>query len=775
MNVRRGAGAVSLILVSGFGVLQAADSFETAVLPTVQKTCVPCHNAQTASGGLNLSALTHADSLAANRDDWEAVVRKVKAAEMPPPGIPRPAELAAMVSVLEREFEKLDRNIPPDPGRVTAKHLTRTEYRNTIRDLLGVDFQATQEFPVDDTGDGFDNLGDVLSVSPLLTEKYLAAAERISERALGLVKLPQPISASYADDEHYSEVVGFTGTSGSAHRAGNSFIEVSHRVNYDGDYIIQAGLAGQRGPEGKPVTMGFWMDGKLLYSEEIATTPPKTVYFAPYEKREFKVFLPEGLHNFRLGFMNDEEGAKLPKTTAFNPRQNKYPQLIGFLGPERRAEDPASRKKILICDPQSGTACVERILSTLARRAFRRPVTRTEVASLVKLAGSVQQQGLSVEEGIQTAIEAMLVSPDFLFRIERDPAPAQAAAVHHLSDIELASRLSYFIWSSMPDDELLGVAESGKLSTPAVLDGQIKRMLADTRSEALGENFAGQWLELRNLDSMKPDPEKFPEWGAELKEAMRTETRLFFNSILRENRPIGEFLDARYTFLNETLARFYGVEGVSGPEFRRVPLATNQRGGILSQGSVLAVSSYPSRTSVVLRGKYILDNILGSPPPPPPANVPQLDEDAVGTTLSLRQQMEKHRADATCASCHSKMDPLGFALENYDVIGKWRTMDGKFPVDSTGTLPDGSKFDGPAAMRQALATRLPQFAQCLAGKMLIYALGRGLNPADRRTIGELTGDWASKEYRFQDLIFEIAHSLPFQSRRGEPTREVAQK
>jgi mono/diheme cytochrome c family protein len=747
-----------------------AATFETVVIPVLRSTCYSCHNEQVASGGLNLKAL---GAVAENREDWEMVLGKLKAGEMPPPPVPKPAGLDAMVSYLEREFERLDRNTQADPGRITARHLNRTEYRNTIRDLLGVDFQTAHEFPVDDSGDGFDNLGDVLSLSPLLAEKYLAAAERISTRALGLVKLPaRPVSASYADDDNYTEGASFTGTNGSAHRAGTSFIEVTHRVEFDGDYVIQAGLAGQRGADGKPVRLGFWMDGKLLHSEEVQTTPPNTVYFGAYEKKEFRVFLPEGVHSFRLGFMNDAIGAGMPKDKALNPRFNKYPQLIAFLGPESPAEAPSSRTQILICDPHSGPECVQQILATLAHRAFRRPVKPAEVGALLNLVAATQKEGLSLEEGIQTAVEAILVSPDFLFRIERDPEPTNPARIHRVTDGELASRLSYFLWSSMPDDQLLNLGDTGKLSGTTALDAQIKRMLADPRSQALSENFAGQWLELRNLDAMKPDPDKFPEWNPELKEAMRTETSLFFDSILRENRPISEFLNARYTFLNETLAKFYGIEGVTGPEFRRVELSAGQRGGILGQASVMTVSSYPSRTSVVLRGKYLLENILGSPPPPPPANVPPLDEAATGATLSLRQQMEQHRADPTCASCHSKMDPLGFALEHYDAIGKWRTMDGKFPVDPSGILPDGTTFAGPAEMREALAGKLPQFAECLVRKMMVYALGRGIEPYDRPAIAEIMSHWEADGYRFQSLIFEIAHSLPFQSRRGDAAKEV---
>jgi Protein of unknown function (DUF1592)/Protein of unknown function (DUF1588)/Protein of unknown function (DUF1585)/Protein of unknown function (DUF1595) len=424
---------------------------------------------------------------------------------------------------------------------------------------------------------------------------------------------------------------------------------------------------------------------------------------------------------------------------------------------------------ILICDPQTGAACVDKILSTLARRAYRRPVNRAEVAELTKFVSLAKANGETTEQGIQLAIEAMLVSPNFLFRIEHDSFPTDPTRVHRISDVELASRLSYFLWSSMPDDELLNLAQSGKLHEPAIVDAQVKRMLADGRSSAIADNFAGQWLELRNLYVVKPDPQKFPEWGPELRDAMYSETRLFFDYVLRQNRPLSDFLDARYTFLNDRLAKFYGIPGVTGPEFRKVDLTTDQRGGILGQASVLTVSSYPTRTSVVLRGKYILQNILGTPPPPPPPDVPPLDEAAVGTSMSLRQQMEKHRADPLCASCHSKMDPLGFGLENYDGIGKWRTMDGKFPVDASGTLPNGKTFATPGEMRSLLESQLPEFARCMAEKMLTYALGRGLGSYDRRTVDEITTHWAASNYPFQSLIYEVVNSLPFQSRRGEAT------
>jgi hypothetical protein len=373
------------------------------------------------------------------------------------------------------------------------------------------------------------------------------------------------------------------------------------------------------------------------------------------------------------------------------------------------------------------------------------------------------------------AIQAMLVSPNFLFRVERDPDPNDATKVHRISGVELASRLSYFLWSSMPDEELQGLGESGKLTAPGVLDAQVNRMLADKRASAFSDNFAGQWLEIRNLDSVKPDPVKFPEWGPELRDAMKTETRMFFESILRENRPLSDFLDAKYTFLNERLAKHYGIEGVTGPDFRRVELTTDQRGGVLAQASVLTVSSYPTRTSVVIRGKYVLNNILGTPPPPPPADVPPLDEASVGATASLRQQMEKHRVNAMCASCHNRMDPLGFGLENYDGIGKWRTLDGKFPVDSSGVLPNGKSFSKPVEMRAILIAQLPDFTRCLTEKMMTYALGRGLERYDRRTVNDIDTKVAASGYQFQSLIHEIVQSLPFQSRRGEvsTTKNVA--
>ena len=741
--------------------------FDSAVKPVLSKTCALCHNDKLSSGGLNVKVFLSPESMSAYRDGWEAILDKLRAGEMPPKGIPRPpeAQMQALIHYVEGEFEKADRNIKPDPGHVTARRLNRSEYSNTIRDLLAVDFRAEKDFPTDDSGYGFDNIADVLTISPVLMERYLDAAEIIASRAMGADPLPKkPLEAQYHTKDK------------TIRRVDLSTIEASHRVEWDGDYIVRFGMPGERAADAKPVTLGFWMDGALLKTLPVETKPSKLVYFDPYSEAEVRLYLPSGDHVFRAGFIYDDFVKTLPEKDAYNNKQNKFLNSMVFVGPFPTDVERASRKKILMCDPKSGQACVEKIVSALAHRAYRRPVTRAEVASLLKFVALARSRGETTEQGIQLAIQAMLVTPQFLFRIEHDPNPTDAQDVHRISDVELASRLSYFLWSSMPDDELQGLAEAGKLHVAATLDAQVKRMLAGPRSSALADNFAGQWLEIRNLDVVRPDPDKFPEWGPELRDAMKTETRMFFEYVLRENRPLSDFIDAKYTFLNARLAKFYGIPGVTGSDFRRVELTSGQRGGLLSQASVLTVSSYPTRTSVVLRGKYVLNNILGSEIPPPPPDVPALDESAVGTLMSLRQQMEKHRADPMCSSCHNKMDPLGFGLENYNGIGKWRTEDGKFPVDASGTLPNGKSFKTPDEMRALLMAGLPQFSRCLTEKMLTYALGRGLHPYDRLTVNGINRDMAASGYRFQSLIFEIVHSAPFQLGRGDgASREVAQR
>lgn len=758
-----------------------AAGFEKNVRPILKNNCSGCHNASVMSGGVNLLPYTEASTVSTDREAWEKIVQKIESGEMPPRGLPRPpqAQISALVDFVRGEFVKADATVKPDPGRVTARRMNRNEYRNTVRDLLAVDFRAERDFPTDDSGYGFDNIGDILTISPVLMEKYLNAAETIASRAMGADPLPKkPLEITYELKQKNIRRLDF------------STVEASHRVDFDGEYIVRFGFPGERAADAKPVKMGFWMDGKLIDTIEVETKPSKLVYFNPFSDGEIRAYLPEGDHVFRAAFMNDEFIKTItdPKD-AYSDKKNKFIGSITFVGPFPAKVEKASRKKILICDPKTGQACVEKIVANLAHHAYRRPVSKTEVAALMKFVTMAKAQGQSTEQGIQLALEAMLVSPQFLFRVEKDPNPTDPEKVHRLSDVELASRLSYFLWSSMPDDELMGLAEAGKLKEPVTLDAQVKRMMTDAKAASFAENFAGQWLEIRNLDSIKPDPQKFPAWTPELKEAMRMETSLFFQHVLSENRPVSDFIDAKYTFLNEELAKYYGISDVKGPDFRRVDLNTAQRGGVLSQASVLAVSSYPSRTSPTIRGKYVLNNILGTPPPPPPPDVPALDDSKIGSDVSLRKQLEAHRSNPVCASCHSKMDVLGFGLENYDAIGKWRTMDGKFPIDVGGTMPNGKSFKTAAEMRTILIDSLPQVSRCLIEKIMTYAMGRGMQPYDNKTIDEINRKLQADGYHFQTLIYEVVRSLPFQSRRGElvttqksapkpaaaATKEIAQK
>jgi len=740
-----------------------AEAFKAATHSLFQYTCGECHNSAELAGGLDVALYDSPDSLTADPARWELILAKLKSGEMPPrdSDVERPeAEIKTLVSFLETEFARADAAMRPDPGRVTARRLNRAEYTNTIRDLLAIDFRADKNFPTDDSGEGFDNIGEILTVSPVLMEKYMSAAARIADRAVAADKLPKPIEVEYS--------LRFK----NLRRLDPSNVEATHRFDFDADYELKIGLPGQRAKDALPVTLGLWVDGKLTHTMPVETKPSGLVYFNPYSEERIRVSVPEGDHTLRLGFIDDPFIKTIAAGDVYKDTVNKWINAVTVIGPFPTAGEKPSRKKVLVCDPKTGPACVNRILATLARKAYRRPVTGTEVAGLSRFVKMATDDGESVEQGIGLAIQAMLVSPHFLFHIERDLYPNDPTQMHQITDVELASRLSYFLWNSMPDDTLLSLAEQRRLRAPGVLDAQVTRMLADPKASALAENFAGQWLETRNLDTIKPDPQKFPEWGPELRDDFKTETRMFFDAILRENRPIGDFIDARYTFLNERLAKHYGIDGVAGPAFRRVELTTPERGGVLGQGSVLAVSSYPSRTSVVIRGKYILQNILGTPPPPPPPDVPQLDEQAVGTKMSLRKQMESHRTNSICASCHARMDPLGFALENYDAIGKWRTRDGDFPVDASGVLPDGKSFSTPAEMRKILTERIDEFARTLTEKMLVYSLGRGLERYDRPTVRQITTKLETSGYGLQTLVRAVVNSLPFQSRRAEAPRNV---
>ena len=751
--------ATALVVVRPARVSGQADEFDSVVLPVVKGTCANCHNDRVASGGLNVTTMMSAASLAPQRLVWEKVLQRVRAGDMPPASVARPAQLPAMVAYLERAFERADATAPADPGRMTAHRLNRNEYTNTIRDLLGVRFRAEKYFPADDSGDGFDNMADLLTVSPLLMERYLAAGERIAAWAMSTAIPGKPIEADYRARD------------GRIRRLDRSTIEVEHRIEFGGEYVVRFGLPGERpavdGRDAAPATLGLWMDGAMLATKTVATKPSGLVYFDPYSEEELRLTLPEGDHVFRAAFIGDEFVKTLANEATYDRRKNKFLDAIIFVGPHAPASDKDSRRRILTCDPASGRACVEQIVARLARRAYRRPPTQREVDALMRVADLGTSSGQSAEHGVQLAIQALLVSPNFLFRIERDPDPRNRTLVHRLSPFELASRISYFLWSSMPDDELLAVAESGRLTDSQVLAAQVDRMLADPRASEFAANFAGQWLETRNLDSVKPDPDLFKEWTPQLREAMKTETTMFFEYVLRENRPITDFLNASYTFLNERLAAHYGIPGVSGAEFRRVELTTDRRGGVLSHAGVLTVSSYPTRTSAVIRGKYVLQNILGIPPAPPPDDVPPLSDSAGDGKRSMREQLTVHRSNPTCAACHRNMDPLGFGLENYDAIGRWRDADGVFPIDASGTLPDGQRFATPGEMRTLLVSQLPQFSRTLTSRMLTYALRRSLQPYDRSAVESIQRAVAADGYRLRTMVHQIVESLPFQARRGE--------
>lgn len=740
----------------------AADpSFDRDVRPVVRFVCAQCHKT---IGNVPVAEYMDPASLRTQRDGWELILSKLRAHEMPPidpDALPLyDDQRLAMVSYIDREFDRIDRAMPADPGRVTARRLNRAEYANTIRDLAGVDLRPGDELPADDTGYGFDNIGDVLSVSPLLMQRYLAVAEQVAARAVGGGALPNPGIFTRRDR---------------VRRISDNVTELDEILSYDADYAIKVSITGHRGPTDPPVTLTISVDGTPVKTSTIPVQISAVNRQGGATQRaveEARVTLPANRHVFRAAFVDDVTLDSIPAKSRRDVNQNIFPEFIEIAGPFKPTAPVASKRPLMVCDPASGSACINRILTTLIHRAYRRPVQKTDVARAVRVYDRAKAAKYSPKESLQFAVTSVLVSPEFLFRLEHDPGPN---AIARVSDVELASRLSYFLWSSMPDDELLRLAESNRLHLPDVLDAQVTRMLADRRASALADNFASQWLETRSLDALTRDATKFPDFTPELRDAMRTETRMFFDAVLREDRPVSDFIDGKYTFINEQLAAHYGIPGVKGPDFRRVDLATDQRSGVFTQASVLTVSAYPTRTSVVLRGKYLLENVFNAPPPPPPADVPALDESAVGTARSLRAQMEQHRNQPICASCHTRMDPLGFALENYDAIGRWRTDDGKFPVDASGSFPDGREFVGPAQLKAVLLESLPDFSRALTEKMLTYALGRGVEASDRPVVRGLVLQLAADRYRMQALVRAIVNSVPFQQRRGERVKPVTQE
>ena len=792
----------ALLMVFASVALFGLDS--EPVFSFVRKNCVACHNQKVSNGDVNLADLDTAHSFDAARDTWERVVAKITMGEMPPPGFPKPAaaEVKSVALVLETEFARQDRVAKPDPGRITARRLNKTEYNNTIRDLLAVDIHPAETFPNDEAAFGFDNIADALSLSPVLLEKYLYAAERAVRTAVFGAEKLKPASVHYSapvripvlpkDLHHYDE-------SGlSLHHA----FHVLHRFPVDGEYSFRLVMNGHRPDQTMPVTPAFYIDSKLVQTFEYDGTDLEG------QVLELRVKMTAGEHllsatylkNYhglppqyngpepsqRKDFMKlsgargkltaaDEEllrkyGTKIKLDRVEVRVDNRY-ESIDIGGPFTQPEGPsaASRQAVFVCAPQTPT-CAQTILTNFTRKAFRRPVTVAEVTPFLKLYALAKQQGDSHAEGIATALQGVLVSPHFLFRTERDRGPSGKQPFAAVSHHELASRISYFLWSSTPDAALAAAANNGTLRQPAVLTAQVRRMLRDPRAAALVENFAGQWLQYRNIDVMKPDIEKFPDFDESLRSSMRRETELFLENLVRQDGSVMDILDAKHSYLNERLARFYGVPGVTGPEFRRVDMSKmNRGGGILAQGSMLTISSYSTRTSPVLRGKWIMETLLNAPPPPPPPAVPALDDTHVGKSASLRQQMEAHRKNPTCASCPARMDPLGFGLENFDAVGGWRTKDGDFPIDASGVLPSGKSFQGPAELKTLLNEDRAAFVRGMTEKLLTYSLGRGLERYDKPVLAAIASKLPSRNYQFSALVLEIVNSLPFQMRRAVET------
>lgn len=759
------AGSVPALAAAATGGI----SFEKQITPLLDKYCYGCHGRGKSKGDFVLDGYKSGAEAISDPKAWEKVLHNLGTHTMPPEKKPQPstAEAELITKWIETQVFQCDCN-HPDPGRVTLRRLNRAEYNNTIRDLVGVNFQPAEDFPADDSGYGFDNIGDVLSVPPVLMEKYLAAAEKILEAAI----VPEdPAKARQkrfdaADLGGSAPSEGVDGGGRKLSREGDIF--VAYKFPQDGEYILRARAYGEQfGPE--PTRMKFKLGGKELQTFDVTATSEAAKDY------EVRLKVAPGTNRFSAAYINNF----VDNTNSVRSKRGDRNLVIEHLeiaGPLDVPLPPLpdTHRRILFREPAPTNKIdyAREIITRFATRAYRRPAKTNETERLVKFVQVALKQGDSFERGVQLALQAVLVSPHFLFRGELQPEPDNPRAIHPVNDFALASRLSYFIWSSMPDEELFTLAGSGKLRRN--LDRQVKRMLKDPKSRALVENFGGQWLQLRNLRIATPDAKTFPDYDDSLRASMQRETETFFENLVLEDRSVLEFLNGSYTFLNERLARHYGIKNTGkfkGEEFQKVSLKGTGRAGILTQGAILTLTSNPTRTSPVKRGKYVLENILGTPPPPPPPDVPELKEGKlVGT---LRQRMEQHRENPTCASCHARMDPIGFGFENFDGTGAWRQKDEGHPIDPAGRLVSGESFAGAAELTTMLVKKKrTEFVHCLSEKMLTYALGRGMEYYDKCALDQITKGVARKGRRFSSLILEIVQSVPFQQRRGETGRQT---
>ncbi len=780
------------------GWAQTPSSSHRALL---DRYCVTCHNERLRTAGLTLDTVDLAN-VAAEAEVWEMVVRKLRADAMPPGGRPRPdrGASAALVTWLETALDRAAAE-RPDPGRRPAIHrLNRTEYANAVGALLGLEVDARELLPADDTDvHGFDNIADVLSTSPALLERYMSAARKVSRLAIGLAPAG-PSLRTYDVPQELFQVARMSEDLPFGSRGG---FAIRHHFPVDGEYVIRVRLQRSLYGHVRGIATRHELDlrlaGALLQRFSVggvdAGDPPPsgfggTIDASPeWEKYaseadaglEVRVPVTAGTHVVGVSFVPQvwaAEDVRQPRHTGFGADTSamldsdpavESVEIGGPYGVDGPGETP-SRERVFVCrptGPSDETRCATTILSTLARRAYRRPVTGADIETLLGFYNA--RPGASFDARIQLGLQMILADPEFLFRVEYDPPDLADGTAYRISDLDLASRLSFFLWSSIPDDELLDVAIRGELADPAVLRQQVRRMLADARSRALVENFAGQWLVLRNIRDVEPDPDLLPEFDENLREAFQRETELFVESQLRDDRSVVDLLNADYTFLNERLARHYGIPNVYGSHLRRVRVDEAQRGGLLGHGSLLTVTSYPNRTSPVLRGKWLLENILGSPPPEPPPDVPALEErGSDGQPQSVRARLEAHRENPVCAACHAPMDPLGFALENFDAIGMWRSTDAGTPIDASGTLPGGREFQGFAGLRELLVTEYrDQFVSTVIERLLTYALGRGLQYYDAPAVRQIQQAAASSDHRWSSIILGIVESTPFQMRRAE--------
>ena len=799
-SARSGALSAAIVLAGSclagarYVTARAADGENARPADIINRYCVTCHNGRLKTAGLELDSLD-ITRVADHAQQWEKVITKLRTGEMPPPGRPRPdsATYRAAAAALETELDAAAA-ANPQPGRVPVHRLNRSEYANAVRDLLGLDIDAHALLSSDEADqEGFDNVASVLSVSPALLENYLSAARTISRLAIGDPTLTPvvdtfKISKALVQDDRLGDDLPFGSQGGAL---------IRHYFPLDAEYTIKVLLRRQEYDYiigmGEPHQIDFRLDGVRLKrftvgGEAKGMTNPENFAGNTQGDPEFEEYMhtadanldvrvpvTAGLHEVGVSFVWrfwEPEGVLQPPQTGFGRTTNEYyhgnpaVEIVSIGGPygvPARGNSP-TRRKVFVCRPRTAAdeePCARKILSTLATRAYRRAVTDADVQTLLRFYGEGRRDR-DFDAGIQRGIERILAAPSFLFRIEHEPPGVAPRSAYRLGDLDIASRLSFFLWSSVPDDELREAAARGQLSDRTALEKQVARMLRDPRSTALVDSFASRWLELTKLSGLVPDTELYPEFDENLRGAMEQETKLFIGSQLHDNRSVMELLTADYSFLNERLATHYGIRDVYGSHFRRVAFTDAKRGGLLGQSSVLAVTSYPNRTSVTMRGRWLLANILGAPPPPPPPDIPALKEaGADGQPRSLRDRMEMHRRNPACASCHQRMDPLGFALENFDALGKWRTTSDGAAIDPSATFPDGTRFEGIAGLRTLLVAHREDFVRTLSGKLLAYALGRGLDYHDMPAVRRIARDAAAADDTWSAIVTAIVESTPF--------------